>query len=140
MDATSADLRDDGVLASIIQKEALFDAERPLMAGVFGNRLKKNMPLQSCATVIYAWRVRGVKRTSLTYDDLKIESPYNTYRHNGLPPGHIGIPSQSSWRAALNPQKTDNLFFVADKDGHHVFSKTYEEHLAAQRRINGSKR
>ena len=137
---TSVDLRDDGVLASIIQKEALFDVERPLMAGVFGNRLKKEMPLQSCATVIYAWRIRGVKRTSLTYDDLKVESPYNTYKYNGLPPGHIGIPSRSSWNAALNPQKTEALFFVAGKDGRHVFSKTYEEHLAAQRRINGGKR
>lgn len=138
--ATSADLRNGGILASIIQKEALFDAERPLMAGVFGNRLRKDMPMQSCATVVYAWKLRGVKRTSLTYDDLKIESPYNTYRHNGLPPGHIGIPSGNSWRAALNPQKTDNLFFVADKSGCHIFSKTYEEHLAAQRRINGGKR
>lgn len=137
---TSADLRDGGVLASIIQKEALYDAERPLMAGVFGNRLKKAMPLQSCATVVYAWKERGVKLTSLTYEDLKIESPYNTYRYNGLPPGHIGVPSKSSWNAALNPQKTDKLFFVAGKDGRHVFSRTYEEHLAAQRKINGANR
>lgn len=138
--ATSADLRDGGVLASIIQKEALFDAERPLMAGVFGNRLKKAMPLQSCATVVYAWKQKGVKRASLTYEDLKIESPYNTYLHNGLPPGHIGIPSESSWNAVLNPQKTDKLFFVVNKDGRHIFSKTYNEHLAAQRKINGVKR
>ena len=137
--ATSADLREWGVIASIIQKEALFDNERPLMAGVFENRLKKNMPLQSCATVVYAWKQKGEKRTSLTYDDLKIESPYNTYKYGGLPPGHIGVPSESSWKAALRPQQTDKLFFVADKDGRHVFSKTYGEHLAAQRRIGGGK-
>ncbi len=137
---TASDLRDDGVLASIIQKEALFDSERPLMAGVFENRLKKDMPLQSCATIVYAWKLRGIKRAALSYEDLKIESPYNTYSHNGLPPGHIGIPSAGSWKAVLNPQKTDKLFFVADKDGHHVFSKTYEEHLAAQRKIGGGKR
>lgn len=140
-EGTTADgLRDDGVLASIIQKEALFDSERPLMAGVFGNRLRKNMPLQSCATIVYAWRLRGVKRTALSYEDLKIESPYNTYSHNGLPPGHIGVPSASSWSAVFNPQQTDKLFFVADKDGRHVFTRTYEEHLAAQRKINGEKR
>lgn len=134
-DATSADLLADGILASIVQKEALVDAERPVIAGVFKNRLQQEMPLQSCATVVYAWRLRGVKRTALSFEDLKIVSPYNTYERMGLPPGNIGVPAAVSWNAVLKPSETDNLFFVAKPDGSHVFTKTYKEHLAAQKKI-----
>jgi UPF0755 protein len=132
---TSEDLSNGGILASIIQKEALVDSDRPIIAGVFKNRLKMDMPLQSCATVVHAWRLLGVRITSVSYDDVKIDSPFNTYEHRGLPPENIGIPSEKSWDAALNPAATKMLFFVAKRDGRHVFTRTYEEHLAAQRKI-----
>lgn len=138
-DVTSADLMADGILASIIQKEALVDSERPVIAGVFKNRIERDMPLQSCATVVYAWRLKGVKVTTVSYDDLKIDSPFNTYIHKGLPPEHIGVPSPDSWSAALEPEGTDMLFFVAKGDGTHVFTRTYKEHLDAQKKIrNGN--
>ena len=132
---TSEDLSNGGILASIIQKEALVDSDRPIIAGVFKNRLNMGMPLQSCATVVHAWRLLGVKITSVSYDDVKIDSPFNTYEHRGLPPENIGIPSEKSWEAALNPAATKMLFFVAKGDGRHVFTRTYEEHLAARRKI-----
>ena len=132
---TSADLRADAVLASIVQKEAKVDGERPVIAGVFKNRLREDMPLQSCATVVHAWRLRGVRIATVRYEDVKVDSPFNTYIHSGLPPEHIGIPSESSWNAVLAPAKTKMLFFVAKRDGSHVFSKTYREHLAAQKKI-----
>lgn len=133
---TSGDLKADAILASIVQKEALADAERPTIAGVFKNRLRQNMPLQSCATVVHAWRLQGRTIRTVSYNDTKINSPFNTYVHKGLPPEHIGVPSESSWNAALKPAGTDMLFFVAKGDGTHVFTKTYKEHLAAQRKIS----
>lgn len=132
---TSADLEMDGILASIVQKEALLDAERPTIAGVFKNRLRQEMPLQSCATVIHAWRLKGEKKTTVSYEDVKIDSPFNSYIHKGLPPENIGVPSESSWNAVLKPENTDMLFFVAKGDGSHVFTKTYREHLDAQKKI-----
>ncbi|MDR3353792.1 MAG: endolytic transglycosylase MltG [Synergistaceae bacterium] len=132
---TSEDLSNAGILASIIQKEALVDSDRPIIAGVFKNRLGMDMPLQSCATVVHAWRLRGVKITSVSFEDVKIDSPFNTYEHKGLPPENIGVPSEKSWEAALRPAATKMLFFVAKNDGSHVFTQTYEEHLAAQRKI-----
>ena len=132
---TSKDLKADAILASIVQKEALVDAERPTIAGVFKNRIRQDMPLQSCATVVHAWRLRGRTIRTVSYDDTKVDSPFNTYVHKGLPPTHIGVPSASSWNAALKPASTDMLFFVAKGDGTHVFTKTYKEHLAAQRKI-----
>jgi UPF0755 protein len=132
---TSADVARGGILASIIQKEALVDSDRPTIAGVFKNRLERDMPLQSCATVVYAWKLRGVKITNVSFEDVKIESPFNTYIHKGLPPENIGVPSENSWNAALKPEQTEMLFFVASSDGRHIFSRTYREHLDAQRRI-----
>ena len=132
---TSGDMRESGILASIIQKEALVDSDRPVIAGVFKNRLRIDMPLQSCATVVHAWRQQGVRIKDVSYEDVKIESPFNTYAHKGLPPENIGIPSAESWRAALRPASTDMLYFVARGDGSHAFSRTYEEHLSAQRKI-----
>jgi UPF0755 protein len=134
-DFTSGDMKNGGILASIVQKEALVDSDRPVIAGVFKNRLNKDMPLQSCATVVYAWKQRGVRITGVSYEDVKIDSPFNTYVHKGLPPENIGIPSANSWSAVLKPASTDMLFFVAKGDGSHIFTRTYEEHLAAQRKI-----
>ena len=135
---TSRDMKDLGILASVVQKEALVDSDRPVIAGIFKNRLNNGMPLQSCATVVYAWKLRGVKKTGVSYEDVKIDSPFNTYMHKGLPPENIGIPSGNSWEAVLKPASTDMLFFVAKGDGSHVFTRTYEEHLAAQRKIRNA--
>ncbi|MGB9788760.1 MAG: endolytic transglycosylase MltG [Dictyoglomus turgidum] len=116
------------ILASIVEKEAKVDQERPLIAGVFLNRLKKGYKLQSCATVEYVY---DFKKSVLLYKDLEIDSPYNTYIYYGLPPSPICSPSLNSLKAVLYPQG-DYLFFVAKGDGTHIFTKTYEEHLKAQ--------
>jgi UPF0755 protein len=136
--AAGGDVNSIGILASIVQKEALVETDRPVIAGVFKNRLEQDMPLQSCATVVYAWKRRGVKKTAVSYNDVKVDSPFNTYIHKGLPPENIGIPGENSWNAALRPDETDMLFFFAKADGSHVFTKTYKEHLAAQKKENGS--
>lgn len=122
-----------GILASIVEGEAKIKEERPILAGIFLNRIKERMPLQSCATVIFCWDELGIKKKSLTYKDLEIDSVYNTYKNYGLPPGPISIPSEGSWISALNPEMTDFLFFFATANGNHIFSKTYEEHLKKQR-------
>ena len=93
------------------------------------------MRLLSCATVIYAWDELNIRKSRLSYRDLEINSPYNTYLVGGLPPGPICAPSESSWKSALEPEESDYLFFFADREGRHVFSKSYEEHLAKQRRL-----
>jgi len=120
------------ILASIVEREAVVPSEAPLIAGVFKNRLKKHMPLQSCATVEYILPSHKLK---LTNEDTRIESPYNTYLHTGLPPGAISNPGRNALAAALSPAATDYLFFVAKGDGSHVFSRTWSEHQAARRRI-----
>lgn len=120
-------------LASIVEGEAKAAEERPILAGIFLRRIDKRMMLQSCATVIYCWELKGIKKSALTYKDLEINSPYNTYKNDGLPPGPISIPSEASWRSVLNPQDTPYLFFFASSDGSHIFSRTYEEHLKQQR-------
>ncbi|MDR3076289.1 MAG: endolytic transglycosylase MltG [Synergistaceae bacterium] len=135
--ATGDDINSLGILASIVQKEALAYEDRPVIAGVFKNRLDRDMPLQSCATVVYAWRLMGVKKTSVSYNDVKVDSPFNTYVHKGLPPENIGVPGRDSWDAVLSPADTDMLFFFAKADGRHVFTRTYKEHLAAQKKENG---
>jgi len=121
------------VLASIIEREAKVSSERPIISSVFHNRLKKNMLLQSCATVQYAL---GERKEKLTYKDLEIESPYNTYKNTGLPPMPIASPGKASIEAALYPADTNYMYFVAKGDGSHVFSNTYNEHLAAKNRNN----
>lgn len=120
-------------LASIVEGEAKVSEERPILAGIFLSRMDKKMKLQSCATIIYCWDVRGVKKNALIYNDLEIKSPYNTYLNYGLPPGPISMPSAESWLSALEPEETDYLFFFAAPAGNHIFSKTYEEHLLRQR-------
>lgn len=116
-------------LASIIEREAKLDSERKTISAVFHNRLKKNMMLQSCATVQYLFKEQ---KEVLTYKDLEIQSPYNTYIHAGLPPGPIASPGIKSIEAALYPEDSEYLYFVAKDDGSHVFTKTYSEHINAQ--------
>lgn len=112
-------------LASIIEREAAKDEERPKVAAVFLNRMKKGMKLESCATVQYAL---GTNKTRLLYKDLQVASPYNTYKFKGLPPGPIAAPGQASLLAAVNPASVEYLFFVVSEDGEHAFSKTLAEH------------
>ncbi|MDO5011449.1 MAG: endolytic transglycosylase MltG, partial [Intestinibacter bartlettii] len=112
-------------LASIVEKEAVIDEDRPIIASVFYNRLDQNMALQSDATLQYIFETR---KKSITYNDLKIDSPYNTYVEKGLPPTPIANPCIKSIEAVLEPANTDYLYFVASIDGGNVYSKTYEEH------------
>ncbi|MCS7242243.1 endolytic transglycosylase MltG [Candidatus Caldatribacterium sp.] len=127
-------LRETLTLASIVEKETRLEEEKPLVASVFRNRLKENMRLQSCATVVYALkRERGITVYTLREEDLGVDSPFNTYRVSGLPPHPICNPGLSSIRAALEPAETDYLFFVLQDDGRHAFARTYEEHLRNKR-------
>ncbi len=120
------------VLASIVEREAVLAEEFPVIAGVFLNRVRCNMPLQSCATVQY---VLPRHKEKLTYQDTKIKSPYNTYIHPGLPPGPISNPGRRALRAALSPAETEYLYFVSKGDGSHIFSRTWREHESARRRL-----
>jgi len=115
-------------LASLVERETPKAEERPLVAGVFENRLSKSMPLQCDPTVIYALEQNNSYKGTLTLADLRIDSPYNTYVHTGLPPGPIGNPGEVSLRAAYQPAKTDYLYFVANTQGGHFFSSTLAEH------------
>jgi UPF0755 protein len=119
-------------LASIIEREAVVAEERPMIAGVFLRRLELRRRLESCATVEYAL---GVHRKRLSNADLQVESPYNTYRHRGLPPGPIASPGRAALLAALYPVDTEFLYFVARGDGTHVFSRTNREHERAKRSV-----
>ncbi len=117
-------------MASIVEKEAVLDQERGKIAGVFYNRLGIDMSLQSCATVQYALN-REKFATVVTIEETRLENPYNTYRYPGLPPGPICNPGLAAIEAAMYPEASNYLFFVAKGDGGHQFSVTYEEHLAA---------
>ena len=119
-------MKDIITLASIIEKEAMKAEERALIAGVFYNRLKKRIKLESCATVLYAM---GINKPNLSLADLKYPSPYNTYLYYGLPPGPITNPGIEAIRAALYPVETNNLFFVAEGGGGHLFSPNLEQHV-----------
>ncbi len=123
------------ILASIIEREYQLETEAYLISGVFTNRLKINMGLQSCATVEYIMtEIQGKKHPKrLFYEDLEIESPYNTYKYAGLPPGPICSPGFTALDAACNPDETDYFYFrLVDPDtGKHVFTKTIEEHNRA---------
>lgn len=136
--AQGLSLREAVTLASIVQREAVVAEERPLIAGVFYNRLRADMRLQADPTVQYAlgYQLEGDTwwKTPLYLGDLEINSPYNTYVHAGLPPGPIANPSLGALTAVATPVETDFLFFVADctavRPGSHAFSVTYEEHVA----------
>lgn len=134
-DANGLGLRGAVILASIIQREAVLEEEHPLIASVFFNRLAAGMSLESDPTVQYALGYNEAQQTwwtnPLTADDLSVDSPYNTYRNNGLPPGPIGNPGLSALRAVAYPAQTPYYYFrtACDHSGRHSFAKTYEEHL-----------
>lgn len=129
---TPLDLRGDVArtvtMASLVEKEVHFDDERTMAAGVFQNRLRLGMPLQTDPTVIYAAILDGRWRGTIYRTDLQADSPYNTYRHPGLPPGPICSPGAAALRAAMHPAQTDKLYFVADRSGHTRFSAGLAEH------------
>jgi UPF0755 protein len=118
-------LRDVVILASIVEKEVGRETDRKAVAGIFTNRLKIGMRLQSDATVNY---VLQTGRSRLSLVDLESDSPYNTYRQAGLPPGPISNPGKASLDAALHPASTDFMYFLTDGDGKMYFGKTLEEH------------
>lgn len=127
------------ILASIIEREAMIPEERPIIAGIFYNRLRSKDPtlrkLQSCATIQYIlYKREGIIKEVITLEDEKIDDPYNTYLYEGLPPGPICNPGLASIEAALYPAEHDYLYFVSREDGTggHYFSRTYSEHLGAQ--------
>ncbi len=122
------------IMASLVEKEAQVEQDRPLIAGVFYNRLREEMPLQSCATIQY---ILGYPKAELTVADTKLPSPYNTYQHAGLPPGPIANAGAAAFSAALAPAQTDYKFFVVQANGAHRFSRTYDEHLTAIQQVGG---
>jgi UPF0755 protein len=118
-------------MASLVERETALDAERPLVASVFENRLAKKMPLMTDPSVIYGLELSGRWRGTIYLSDLKLDTPYNTYLHTGLPPGPVANPGLRSLRAAMEPAKSDYLYFVAagaNPQGGSLFSSTVEEH------------
>jgi len=118
-------------LASLVERETAVDAERPLVASVFENRLAKHMPLMTDPSVIYGLEVRKQWRGTIYASDLKLDTPYNTYLHPGLPPGPVANPGLPALRAAMNPAHTDYLYFVAaglNPQGQSLFASTLQEH------------
>jgi UPF0755 protein len=116
------------VMASIVEKETAVAEERPLVASVYYNRLAKNIALDADPSIIYAELLAGTYQGALHHDDMQFQSPYNTYRNTGLPPGPIGNPGRSALEAAMHPAQSDYYYFVADAQGHHRFARTIEEH------------
>jgi UPF0755 protein len=142
-------------LASLVEKETALPSERPMVAAVYLNRLKIGMGMQADPTVIYALQRAGRYNGNLRRDDLQFDSPYNTYRYSGLPPGPIASPGLASLQATVAPAKVDYLYFVSRNDGSHVFARTLAEHnenvrqfqvqyfrdqRAAERATNGRRR
>ncbi|OEF96307.1 endolytic transglycosylase MltG [Desulfuribacillus alkaliarsenatis] len=125
------------ILAAIVEREAVVDFERPIIAGVFHNRLESAWKLESCATVQYAL---GKQREIITFADLEVNSPFNTYKNEGLPPAPIANPGRASLKGTIFPEQHDYYFFVTKKDGtnEHHFSKTYAEHRSNDAMSRGS--
>jgi peptidoglycan lytic transglycosylase G len=128
VEARGGNLREIVTLASIVEKEAAQRDERPIIAAVYQNRLRIGMGLQCDPTVIYALEKAGRYTGNLTKADLKLDSPYNTYKYAGLPPGPIASPGRASLEAAARPAAVDYLYFVSRNDGSHVFATTLAEH------------
>ena len=131
------DVQKTVTMASIIEKETGIPDERPLVASVYYNRLANHIALDADPSVIYAELLNGNYQGALHHADMRIDSPYNTYRHPGLPPGPIGNPGKSSLEAAMHPAQTDYYYFVSDGNGRHRFAHSLEEHnrnVAAYRR------
>ena len=125
-------------MASIVEKETAAPDERPMVAGVYYNRLSRGIALDADPSVIYAELLEGTYSGALHHADMQFNSPYNTYRHAGLPPGPIANPGRSALEAAMHPATTDFFYFVGDGSGRHRFSKSLEEHnrnVAALRRL-----
>ncbi|MGQ9711074.1 MAG: endolytic transglycosylase MltG [Desulfotomaculales bacterium] len=120
-------LHDAVTIASLVEREAKLDSERPVISGIIQNRLRRQMPLQIDATVVYALG-RQPNRGVVTYQDLTVDSPYNTYLYTGLPPGPIASPGRKSLLAAVSPAATPYLYYVAKPDGSHAFACTLDEH------------
>jgi peptidoglycan lytic transglycosylase G len=128
-------------MASIVEKETAAPEERPLVASVYYNRLARNMPLAADPSVIYAALLSGRYRGTIYQSDLQFDSPYNTYKYLGLPPGPIANPGVSSLQAAMHPAETNFLYFVSDNSGHHRFARSLEEHahnVAAYRKAQAA--
>jgi UPF0755 protein len=126
--ARGVSVRDVVTLASLIEKETAAAHERELVSAVYHNRLRAGMPLQADPTVIYAMRLAGTWNGNIRRSDLQMDSPYNTYRYRGLPPGPIAAPGRAALAAALAPADIDYLYFVSRNDGTHVFATTLAEH------------
>jgi len=121
-------VRDLVTLASIVEKEAQIDSERPRIAGVYSNRLERGIALYADPTVIYALKLAGTWDGNLRRPDLRFDSPYNTYVYAGLPPGPICSPGLASLQAAAEPEEHSFIYFVSRNDGTHVFAETLREH------------
>jgi UPF0755 protein len=118
-------------MASLVERETAVDAERPLVASVFVNRIAKNMPLMTDPALIYGLELQGQWRGAIYQSDLTRDTPYNTYLHTGLPPGPVANPGLRSLRAAMEPAKTSYLYFVAagaNAQGKTLFASTLDEH------------
>lgn len=124
-------------LASIVEWECQIPSEAKIISSVYHNRLKKGMLLQADPTVGYAL---GKGPSRLYFSDLRVDSPYNTYKYHGLPPGAINNPGRRSIEAALHPATTPYLFFVAQGNGLHAFTSTFEEHLQAKQKLDELRR
>jgi peptidoglycan lytic transglycosylase G len=126
--ASGRSAREVLTVASLVEKETAKAEERPIVASVYYNRLKLGMGLQCDPTVVYALQKAGRYNGNITKADLAIDSPYNTYKYAGLPPGPIAAPGRGSIEAAVKPAETEYLYFVSRNDGSHVFAKTLDEH------------
>ena len=126
--ARELSVREVVTLASLIQRETGLDEERPIVSAVYNNRLGRRMALQCDPTVIYALQLAGLYDGNLTRDNLRFDSPYNTYVYPGLPPGPIAAPGAADLRAALRPADVSHLYFVSRNDGSHVFADSLREH------------
>ena len=124
------------ILASIVEKEVMYNDEKPLIAGIFLNRLEKNMKLQACPTVTYYLEPEFRYISVLTYSETRNPSPHNTYMIDGLPPYPICSPAVSTIFSVLYPEKSPYLFFFADRRGRHIYSRNYEEHIRKQREVS----
>ncbi len=135
MDTLGKNVFEVVVEASIIERETGIEEEKPIIAGVIKNRLDIGMKLQMCPTVLYPITDGLYEKTTVTYEDIAIDSPYNTYMYEGLPVGPISCPSISSIQAVLNPDENSYFFYHANNeknDGSHIFTETYEEHMKTQ--------
>lgn len=124
----TTDIHNVVTMASIVEKETAVPTERPLVASVFYNRLRRNIVLATDPSVIYAGLLAGRYNGVIHQSDLQLDSAYNTYRHAGLPPGPICNPGRDSLQAAMQPAKSDFFYFVSDNNGHHRFARTMQEH------------